>query len=656
MAPEPSPEYSARHPKQPKVAIVHDWLNTRVGGAERVLLELAKLYPEAPVYTLVFDRSKFAGLIDPSRVRTSRLQRLPAALRRRPRWLLPLIPRAIEAFDFSRYDLVISSSGAWSKNIITSPRTLHICYCHSPARFLWDYSDRYLEEIGINRLVRPLVEKLLARIRAWDRRNASRVDYWLANSRHVAARIKRYFGQSATVMYPPVDLPAETNRRQREDYYLVLSTLTEYKKIDAIITAFNASGRPLTVVGEGPQLANLKRLAKPNITFTGRVNETNKWDLLAGARGLIMAHEEDFGITPVEAMAAGTPAVALSRGGARETINHGVTGILFDKPTPAAINQAVERADHTQFDPAKLQSAAARFSTARWRSEFKQFVVNQLAHHDLMHPHRRLSVLDVPVNVATSADIRQFTHQAMATPRVMQTIATINTEFIMMAERDPDFARVLNATTVNVPDGIGLLWATYFLSKHKRGWLAWLASIAAIVLRPRRLRRQMPERVTGVDLTHELAAEAARHGWKLFLLGLKTGLPQAPEKAAKRLRVQYPGLKIAGTAYKDMGGNDDDQLVKQINTSGADILLVALGPPAQEQWIIKHQHELTTARMAMGVGGTFDYIAGTRRRAPAWLQAVGLEWLWRLARSPRRLKRQLAIPRFMLKVYKSRHK
>ena len=344
-----------------KVALVHDWLNTRVGGSEKVLIELANLSPDAPIYTLLHRPQFYRGQIDPKRVRTSWLQHLPRFLTDRPRYLLPLIPTAIEQFDFSDYDIVISSSNAFSKGIITNPHTLHICYCHTPMRFAWDYWPRYLDDQNVGRIKRFWASRMISRLRLWDYYSAQRVDAWVANSQHVAGRINKFYGADAQVINPPVQTDLFTSSSQHSDYYITLGTLTPYKKVDAAIAACNQLKRKLIVIGEGFERAKLEAMAGPTISFVGRVSDNEKAKLLSGAKGLLVPQEEDFGIAMVEALASGTPVIAYGVGGASEIVSNGM-GALYDDDSVDGLVAAIKKAESQKFDPAKLHQHSLTFS------------------------------------------------------------------------------------------------------------------------------------------------------------------------------------------------------------------------------------------------------------------------------------------------------
>ncbi len=364
-----------------RVAIVHDWLNTRVGGSEKVLMELANLYPDADIYTLIFRPEFYRGQIDPKRVTTSHLQRWPRLLTDKPSYLLPLLPTAIEQFDLSSYDVVISSSNAFSKGVLTPPRTLHICYCYSPMRFAWDYWPRYLTELSIGPIRRMAARGVISKVRLWDYYSSKRVDHWIAISDHIAARIKKYYGAKAEVIYPPVQIDDFEPLASRSDHYLTLSTLTPYKKIDLAIKACNQLGRKLIVVGSGFDRKRLEGLAGPTIKFAGRVSDEEKARLLATAKALLNPQEEDFGIASVEALASGIPVIAFARGGAAEIVSDGETGVLYEDDSVEGLVAAIKRSEALNYDRDQLLQASRRFSASYFAKTFTTTVEKLYADH-----------------------------------------------------------------------------------------------------------------------------------------------------------------------------------------------------------------------------------------------------------------------------------
>lgn len=385
--------------KKPRIAIVHEYL-TRMGGAERVAVILADLFPEADVFTLLFDAAKMGDAISPARIHTSWLQKLPSFFHRRVKFFLPFPPTAVEAWDFSGYDIVISSSSAFAKGIVTSTSTRHICYCHSPARFLWDYTHAYAREHGLTGWRQFFIAPILKKLREWDRLSAYRVDRWLANSQTVAERIAKYYRAKSEVVYPPVELDRAKFSTHHENYFLIVSQLTPYKKIDRAISVFNKLRRRLVIAGDGPQRHYLEALAGPTVEVLGWQSDAAVRELLAHCRGFILAGEEDFGIAPVEAMAAGKPVLALNRGGACETVvdvrrsksqkvekserqkvrtsEGGIhpTGVLFDEPTVKGLEDglAIFFANEAAFVPSHIRTHAKKFARDVFEARMRAIV------------------------------------------------------------------------------------------------------------------------------------------------------------------------------------------------------------------------------------------------------------------------------------------
>ncbi|QUS38521.1 glycosyltransferase family 4 protein [Tardiphaga alba] len=363
-----------------RVAVVHDWLYT-LGGAEQVLREILQCYPGADVFTLFDaltpeDRAKIGF----EKARTSFLQRMPF-IKTKHRAYLPLMPIAIEQFDLSGYDLVISSSYAVAKGVITGPNQLHVSYVHSPMRYAWDLQHAYLNESGYTAGIKSaLARALLHRIRIWDVRTAHGPDAMLANSNFVAKRIKKVYGRDARVIYPPVTMSSLPKHLPVGEHFLAASRLVPYKKIEAVIQAFNLMpDQKLIVAGDGPEAERLKALANPNVSFAGFVSDTKLRELMATARAFVFAAEEDFGIIVVEAQSEGAPVLAFGRGGARETVSASPelrTGMFFDANEPAAIAECVRAfiAREDDFSRDVCRAHAQKFSAERFRTELMSFV------------------------------------------------------------------------------------------------------------------------------------------------------------------------------------------------------------------------------------------------------------------------------------------
>ncbi|TWF58262.1 glycosyltransferase [Neorhizobium alkalisoli] len=364
-----------------RVAIVHDWLYV-VGGAERVLKEIIHCYPEADIYALFDfltpeDRAK-VGIRE---TKTSFLQRLPF-VRRWHRAFLPLMPIAIEQLDLSEYDLVISSSYAVAKGVLTGPNQIHIAYVHSPMRYAWDLQHTYLAETGNTRGVKSMLMRyILHKMRLWDTRTANGPDVIVANSHFISRRIRKVYGRAAKVIYPPVQLSTRDIKPANRSHFLAASRLVPYKNIEAIVRAFEKlPDQKLIVAGHGPQAAHLKSIAGPNVTFAGFVKDDELRSLMASARAFVFAAEEDFGIVPVEAQSEGTPVLALRKGGSLETVIEKKTGLFFDAPEPDRIAATVRAfiETETEFSAETCRTHASRFAPERFRREIKSTVEEAL--------------------------------------------------------------------------------------------------------------------------------------------------------------------------------------------------------------------------------------------------------------------------------------
>lgn len=356
-----------------EIAIVHDYLN-QYGGAERVLEALHDIYPSAPVYTSMYARDKMPALYRNWNIKTSFMQRLPGVTSHHQVYM-PLYPTAFESFNLSKYKVVLSSSSAFAKGVITEANALHVCYCHSPMRFAWNYFD-YVEGESWSRWARFVLPLVMTYVRLWDEVSSRRVDAFLANSRVVARRIRKRYGRQATIINPPVDTklyrPHADGRHS--DYFLVVSRMIPYKRLDIVIDAFNRLKLPLKVVGKGRQETELKAGAGSNITFTGPVSDAQLKELYAGCRAFIFPGEEDFGITPLEAQASGRPVIAYGAGGALETVLPGVTGEFFSTQTADSLADTISNFDESRYDTRAIRKHAEAFDTEVFKSKVKSFV------------------------------------------------------------------------------------------------------------------------------------------------------------------------------------------------------------------------------------------------------------------------------------------
>ncbi|MDP3957597.1 MAG: glycosyltransferase [bacterium] len=369
-----------------KVALVHDFL-VAYGGAERVLEALAEMFPEAPIYTLLYDKERMGEHFRGRDIRVSWLAKLPKFLKKRYRFFLPFFPVAVESFDLRDFDLVISSSGAWSKGIVTRLNTKHIAYLHSPMRYAWDYHEQYLDELGAYGKLRIFTRALLSYLRVWDRQAAERPDAIISNSRFTAARVKKYYRRGSQVMYPPaMELfdktltplsisPLEMGRGSR-GHFLIVSRLTRSKKVDRAIEAFNKLGLPLIIVGDGPEHMQLEKRAEKNIRFMGFISDEELAKLYMSARAVIFPSEEDFGMVAAEALSFGTPVIAYEYGGIQEIVDPGKTGELFHAQTPEIIAEGVRRflQHEGQYDEAAMRQSVAHLTEEKFQEEIRKFI------------------------------------------------------------------------------------------------------------------------------------------------------------------------------------------------------------------------------------------------------------------------------------------
>lgn len=363
-----------------KIALVHDWL-VRMRGGEKCLEVLCELFPEARVFTIVHRKGALAPAIERMPITTSFIQNLPFGVAHYQRYL-PLLPRAIEQFDLSSFDLVISSSHAVAKGVHTGPQTLHVCYCHTPMRYIWDQYENYFGEGRAGLPTRTAMRFFLPYFRRWDVETSSRVTYFIANSRNVQERIRRLYNRGSEVIHPPVDVSRFRLSAENDGYYLIVSALVPYKRIDIAVETFNRLGQPLVIVGTGSEMQRLRRMANSNIRFAGWLDDAAVAEHYRRCRALIFPGEEDFGIVPVEAMASGKPVIAFARGGALETIvemDEFATGVFFYEQTSDSLLDAIRRFNARSFDPNRLHAHATQFDRLIYQTQMKSFISNAWA-------------------------------------------------------------------------------------------------------------------------------------------------------------------------------------------------------------------------------------------------------------------------------------
>jgi glycosyltransferase involved in cell wall biosynthesis len=355
-----------------KIALVHDYL-VEYGGAERVLEAFCEIFPEAPIYTLLYDEKATGHVFKNREIHTSFLQKFPFS-RKHHRMFAPLMPLAVEQFDLSYFDIVLSNSASFAKGIITKPKTTHINYCSTPTRFLWNDSHRYIDEFKLPWLIKKITPAFIAYLRVWDKEAALRVDKFIANSKNVQKRIAKYYNTEAEVIMPPVSCEKYSVSKKNDGYFLMVGRLMAYKRFDLAIQVFNAIEKPLKIVGDGPERKRLQKMAKNNIEFLGLVSDYKLPELYSKAEALIFPQEEDFGLVPLEAMASGRPVIAYRAGGALETVVDGVTGVFFDEQTEISMALAIGKYYETNFDSEIIRSHALNFD----KKIFKEKILNFL--------------------------------------------------------------------------------------------------------------------------------------------------------------------------------------------------------------------------------------------------------------------------------------
>jgi glycosyltransferase involved in cell wall biosynthesis len=357
-----------------KIALIQEWL-VSVGGSDKVVKAISEVFPEADIYTLVANQKTCDELgFDYSKIKTSFIQRLPFG-KTRHRMYLPLMPFAIEQFDLREYDVIISSSHAVAKGVLTKAGQLHICYCHSPVRYAWDLYHEYLHDAGLKGLKGFIAKYTLHRLRQWDMLSNFRVDYFISNSNYIAKRIKKIYNRDSVTIYPNIDIKRFELCTEKENYYLASSRLVAYKKIDLIVEAFNKMpDKKLVVIGDGPDFNKIVKIAGTNITMLGYLPFEELKTNMQKAKALIFAADEDFGMIPVEAQACGTPVIAFGKGGSLETVKENETGLFFYEQTPDAIVDAVNLFEKQHFDFTIIRRHAEQFSEERFKKEISEFV------------------------------------------------------------------------------------------------------------------------------------------------------------------------------------------------------------------------------------------------------------------------------------------
>jgi len=354
-----------------KIALVHDFLS-QDGGAERVLKAFHEIWPEAPIFVLFHDRKKIIGFED-AEIRESFIAKLPFG-RTKYQWYLPWMPLATERHNLHDFDLVISSTSAFAKGVLTRPTTLHISYCHTPTRYLWTDTHEYIRELRYGKLIKFLLPPFIHKLRIWDQMSVDRVDHFIANSHTVKGRIQKYYRRDAQVIYPPVDLYNFKISKEIGDYFLAGGRLVPYKRFDLLIKVFNRLGLKLKIFGTGPELKNLVNMARSNVEFLGPVTDAEKAELMTHAKAFLHPQVEDLGITPIESMASGRPVIAYPVGGVTETVIHGQTGVYFPNQTWESLLDTVLHFNPENWDSEKIREYSQRFAVDLFKEQIRKFV------------------------------------------------------------------------------------------------------------------------------------------------------------------------------------------------------------------------------------------------------------------------------------------
>ncbi|MFA6422215.1 MAG: glycosyltransferase [Candidatus Buchananbacteria bacterium] len=363
-----------------KIALIHDHL-VQNGGAEQVVKALKDMYSEAPIFTLLADKKVCKNFN--CEVNTSFLQNFPLSIKKY-QWFLPLMPAAAEALDLMGYDLILSSASSFAKGVIVNPKAIHICYCHTPTRYLWNDTHSYIQNLNVNDVTKIFLPLLMQKLRIWDSLAASRVDHFIANSQNIQRKIERYYGRQSEVIYPPVNTDNFFITSGPKKYFLAGSRLVPYKRIDLAVKAFTRLGIPLKIFGVGPEMMKLKEMAGGNIEFLGDVSPTEKAILYSNCLAYINPQDEDFGITAVEAMASGRPVIAYRSGGALESIIEGITGDFFDEQCWEDLADKIIRFDNSKYDSEIIRNHAKKFDISVFRDKFGSFV-NKITQNENRH-------------------------------------------------------------------------------------------------------------------------------------------------------------------------------------------------------------------------------------------------------------------------------
>ena len=353
------------------IALVHDYL-VQDGGAERVLKAFHEIWPEAPIFVLFHKEGSVEGF-DKAHVKKSFIHSIPFA-KTKYRWLLPLMPLATEQHNLTDFDVVLSSTSSFAKGVLTHPETLHVSYCHTPTRYLWTDTHSYMNDLKCNAIVKYVLPKLIHKLRLWDKASADRVDHFIANSNTVQKRIQKFYRKNSSILYPPVDTHNFFVSENTDDYFVSGGRLVPYKRFDLLVQVFNRLGWPLKIFGSGPELEKLQSMARPNITFLGRVSDKEKAQLYSKAKAFLHPQLEDLGITPIEAMASGCPVIAFNKGGVTETVIPGKTGVFFSEQTWESLLETLLQFNAEEWNREYIHNYAQKFGVHHFKTRMQRFI------------------------------------------------------------------------------------------------------------------------------------------------------------------------------------------------------------------------------------------------------------------------------------------
>jgi exopolysaccharide biosynthesis WecB/TagA/CpsF family protein len=607
--------------KNIKVVITHDYLRT-FGGAERVLLILHEIFPKARVYMTTADykrMGRFGSLFRKLDIETSWAQKLFVFVKK-PILYRPILPLVWRSLDVGDVDVVISSSGANIAKAVKIPEgAVHVCYCHTPPRYLYglETETNFVRTPFLGFFVRMVINYL----RVYDQMTSRRVDFFIANSETVKRRIQRYYKRESLIIYPSSNLvntrKSEIIRcskisRKKIDYFLVVSRLVSYKHIDVIIKTFNVLGYPLKIVGDGPGRVDLERMAASNVKFVGLISDEELKSYYKNCKALIVTTpEEDFGLTPVEAQSFGRPVIAYYSGGLKESVVEGKTGIFFRRFDEESIKKAIQKFEKTKFNSTTCFNNSQRFSKVNFKKSLVKFICSHFSTQKACSVSRFPKVLlfnKVPFNNISRKEFVWLTTKWISENK-KKMICYLNAFGVTNYFKDKDFAKTLTTSSLVYSDGWGPVFASRIFGQ------------------------KVKERVNAADFIGEFFDKINRKGVRLYLLG---DTNEVVKTAAKNIESNYSNIKIVGVHNGFFGGRESLKIVKDIGLKTPDLVLIGMGQPKQEHWLNENYAKLPNATYWC-VGGLFNYIAETRKRAPFWMRKSGLEWIYRFFQEPRRL-------------------